>query len=90
MANLNYNSLSLPKQKKLINHLSQAWYYTHWKELPNGDFPRIWENTTEEIRDFVRARITSVLQELSKIDFDRIDFDNLEFERPGSLNPPVR
>jgi hypothetical protein len=89
MSNFNYNLLSSSKQKKLVNHLSQAWYYTHWKELPSGKFPPIWENTTEEVRDFVRVRITSVLQELSLIDFNRIDFDYLEFERPGSVNLPV-
>lgn len=85
----NFNSLPPQKQKKLVNYLAQASYYTNWKELPSGRFPPIWENTSEEVREFTRIRIISILQELSAIDFKRIDFDYLEFERPGSVNLPV-
>ena len=59
-----------------IEAAARRAYYAHYKMLPTGNFPPAWENTSEEVREWVRQQI-------------RCAFGD-DDEQPGSLNPPVR
>jgi len=41
--------------------------YANYKVLPNGNHPPVWENTSEEVREWVRRQVRSIFsgQDLS-------------------------
>lgn len=45
-----------------IDRVARAIYTTHWRQTPSGNHPPTWENTTEEIRDWVRAQAVSAIE----------------------------
>ncbi len=47
----------MPKLDQKLEKRARTEYYRNWGELPNGRFPPHWENTTEEIRNWVRAKV---------------------------------
>ncbi len=44
-----------------VNLIAKRMYMTHRKELPNNGFSPIWENTSEEVREWVRDWARAVL-----------------------------
>lgn len=49
-----------------IEGIAMGLYYLDWKQLPSGNFPPTWENTTNEIREWMRDQVR---KELELLDF---------------------
>lgn len=47
-----------------VERAAKGIYNANWKELPNHRFPPIWENTSDEVRDFVRRQAVRALSTL--------------------------
>ena len=39
-----------------LDTVAKAIYMANWKELPNNRFPPVWENTSEEVKNFTRRQ----------------------------------
>lgn len=39
-----------------VEAAARAGYAANWKELPQGRFPPIWENASNEVRDWMRNK----------------------------------
>jgi len=43
--------------------MNKRSYYANWKKLPNGRFSPAWENTSEEICEWIRNQARNILDE---------------------------
>ncbi len=44
-----------------IDEIAKRIYMANWKELPNRRYPPVWENTSEEVKNWVRNQARAVL-----------------------------
>jgi hypothetical protein len=72
---------------KRIERIAKIIYYTKWKELPSGNFPPIWENTSESIRNWTRDRAACVVFAMENPAWDNTPHIG---EESASLIPPTR
>jgi hypothetical protein len=63
---------------------AKAAYNANWGPLANDRLPPVWENTSEQVRNWMRRQARAALMALEE---DRLI---TEIEQPGSLNPPAR
>jgi hypothetical protein len=45
----------------LLDTLAKAAYYTHWR-----DISPVWENASEDVKDWVRAQVRNVIKEYER------------------------
>jgi len=45
----------------VIERKAKFTYMSRYKELPNGNFPPVWENASQEVRNWMRRQITVTL-----------------------------
>jgi hypothetical protein len=44
-----------------IDAAAKNAYYANFRVLPNGNYPPSWENTSEEVREWVRRQVRAII-----------------------------